>query len=342
MNPKCFILSIIALVSTLPHHTTQAIQNNDIQSVILAAGEGSRFKTGISKLIYPIGGQAMVVYPIKLMQNLNISTSLIVGFQQNKVKKAVKDAGIIETNFMEQKEQLGTGHALLCSKPVWHAKNILVLNGDGPMLTKKVIEDLCKTHIDSNAAISFIVSHFVGEGRYGRIVDTNNIVKIVEAKHFAYKKTDYPHINAGIYLINRAFLEEYLTKVKQNEVTNEFYLTDLVEIASKNNLPVKMVVAPYDTIRGVNTLKELYDAQHIKQTEKIEKLMANGVQFNNPLTVHLDINVTIAPRTYIDTGVQLRGNTTIGKECRIGAYAILENANIKDGTIIEDFAVIKQ
>lgn len=342
MDIKKIIVSIFIITSICPQYIYTKVKNNDIQSVILAAGKGSRFKTEKIKLVYPICGQAMVLFPIILMQDLNIPTTLIVGFQQDKVKKVVHDAEIQNITFMEQKEQLGTGHALLCSKPTWYAKNILVLNGDGPMLTREVIENLCNSHLSSNAAISFIVSHFVGENRYGRVVDIDNLVKIVEAKHFTHKKKDFPYINAGIYLINRNFLEKYLNKVQQNKVTNEFYITDLVELASKHNLTVNIIKAPYDTIRGVNTFKELYNAQRITQNKIIEHYMTNGVQFNNPLTVHIDLNVIIEPGTYIDSGVQLRGKTSIGKCCYIGAYSILENAKIKDNTKIEDFSIIEE
>ena len=311
-----------------------------VQAIILAAGGGTRFKSGISKLAYSLCGQEIILYPVKLMKSLHIPTTIIVGHQKNRIIEIVKKNEKTDITFVEQKVQQGTGHAVLCSQPVWNCRDILVLNGDGPMLTQEVITKLCEAHTSSDAAISLVVSHYVDEGAYGRLVNHNGLVKIVEAKHFNYTKEQFPYINAGIYIINRTFLETSLNKIKQNATTSEFYLTDLIEIASRNHLPVKTVVVPYDLIRGINTLKDLSEAQLIKKNELIERFMANGVQFENPLTVHIDLNVHIGAGTYIGSGVQLCGKTTIGKHCHIGAYSILKNATLKEGTTVVDFSKI--
>lgn len=322
-------------------HANNMNDYSDIQGVILAAGGSTRFKTGISKLRYPVCGREMVMYPVSLLNSMGIGSTLVVGFQQEAIRYIVNNSEL-GASFVEQKEQLGTGHALLCSRSMWHANNILVMNGDVPLITKKTIEKLCQQHMEHNAAISVVAAHNVDpNGTYGRIVQESDVSKIVEAKHFTYDIKDYPLINAGIYLINKAFLEDFLGRVERNKQTHEFYITDLVEIASANGVPVTVLQVPFDTIRGVNTLKELAALEHIKQMEILDHWMANGVRFNKPETVHVDVDVTIGAGTLVDSGVLLRGKTTIGDECLIGAYSVLDNALIPAGSTIPEFSVLK-
>lgn len=231
---------------------------NTIQAIVLAAGQGSRFNTGISKLVTPLCGQPLIIYPLKALASCALSTTVVVGFQKEAVQQCIINASVAPITFVEQQEQLGTGHALLCSRPYWHADNLLVINGDMPLITPDIIQKLCTQHIDQHAAISFVIAHHTdATSGYGRIVQENNKLQIIEKKHFTENIPDHPYINAGIYIINRAFLEQYLPTLQQNTTTHEFYITDLVEIASTHNLTITLLEAPHDSIRGVNTLQEL-------------------------------------------------------------------------------------
>ncbi len=259
-------IRLLGLFAFLSIHFVQA--DTSIQAVVLAAGSGSRFKTSYSKLTAPICGQPMIVYTAKLLQELELFSTFVVGHQKEHVKQLIEEAQIQDLTFVVQEEPLGTGHALLCSQSTWQTDNILVMNGDMPLVTKEIIQELIKQHTKYNAAISFVVSHCVDPSTaYGRVVTENNVMKIIEAKHFTYDINQYPHINAGIYLINRGFLEEYLSSVGQNDVTHEFYITDLVEIASTHSLPVTMISSPYAAIHGVNTLEQLAKVETFKKTQ---------------------------------------------------------------------------
>lgn len=242
---------------------------HSIQAIVLAAGQGSRFNTGVSKLVTPLCGQPMIVYPLKTVSSSVASTTVIVGFQKEAVQHCIINASLPNITFVEQQEQLGTGHALLCSRPHWHADHLLVINGDMPLVTPEIVQGLCQLHGSKQAAISFVVAHHTdAASAYGRIVQENNSICIIEKKHFTKNIADHPYINAGIYLINRIFLEQYLPHVQQNSSTHEFYITDLVEIAGNNNLPIALLQAPYDTIRGVNTLQEFAAAEQIFRIQK--------------------------------------------------------------------------
>ena len=335
-----FCLSIFLSLSSI---TAEESLIDNTQAIILAAGGSTRFKTDITKLSFPICGQAMVLYPIKTIAALQIPITTVIGFQKELVQDIIQQANITNITFVEQKERRGTGHAVACTKSVWHADNILIMNGNMPLVTNNIIAKLLKTHQKNHAVISFVVAKNTDpNGAYGRIVHDDHHIKIVEAKHFTASIYDHPFINAGIYLINRAFLEDYLERIELNEQTHEFYLTDLVHIASSNDLKVVTVEVPFDQIRGVNTLRELADAEETKQQELINHWMQHGVRFHNPDTIRIDLNVTIGAGTVIGTGAHLLGNTTIGKCCRIDQFATIENSTLKDyvtvyqGSIIED------
>ncbi len=336
------ILSFSILLSLSYFTQNKEISFDRVQAVVLAAGGSTRFNTGVTKLSAPICGQAMVLYPIKALSILNIPITAIIGFQKELVQNIIMKAALDNIIFVEQKEQRGTGHAVLCSQPTWHTDNILIMNGDMPLITTKIITALWKAHQNNNAVISFVIAPNVDpNGAYGRIVYDENHIEIVEAKHFTGSIHDYPFINAGIYLVNRAFLEDSLGSIEQNEQTNEFYLTDLVHIASKNNLRVVTIDVPFDRVRGVNTHRELADAENIKQKELIEHWMKNGVRFYKPETVRIDLNVTIGAGTTIGHGVHLLGNTTVGKFCHIDQFTTIENSTLNDHVTVYASSLIE-
>lgn len=306
---------------------------NNTQAIVLAGGEGSRFKTGITKQIAPICGQPMIAYPLRVLAQLNIPTIVVIGYQRELVKQAITSVGIQNITYVIQEQQKGTGHALQCTQHTWNSQNILVMNGDMPLITPDIIAQLIEKHMDTNAVISFLIAANTDKSlALGRIIQHENEIAIVEAKHFTGNIDKYPYVNAGLYIIQRDFLENFLSTIQQNEQTSEFYITDLVHIASNNKLPVTTLEVPFDPVRGVNTLKELVIAEQIKQQEIIEHWMIRGVRFYLPDTIRVDVNVTIGAGTEIGAGAHILGNTTIGKYCKIAPYSIVKNETISDNT----------
>lgn len=348
-NTTLFV-SILIMASN--NITLSSQTPTSVQAIVLAAGQGSRLKTGITKMITPICGQPMVLYTIKLLESLHMPITVVIGFQKDLVQTAIEQAHIKDLFFAEQTEQLGTGHALLASKSTWNADTILVLNGDMPLINANTIDSLLAEHAKHNAAITVATSYNVDPtNTYGRIVQENGIVKIIEKKHFTYAIQDHPYVNVGVYVINRSFLEQYLDRIKQNSSTNEFYITDLVEIASSNQLNAATVALPFDQFYGVNTFQELATVEEIKRTELIHHWMGQGVRFISPKNVHIDYNVLIGRGTVIYPGVQLFNGATIGEFCTlmpnvvvdhshlehtvtIGAQSIITNEFISKGTVL--------
>lgn len=317
--------------------------NKDLQAVILAAGKSSRFKTNHSKLLEKICGQEMILYITKLLNSFEIQTTLVVGYQRETLETVIKNNHLESINFVHQEQQLGTGHALMCTKELWELNHVLVLNGDVPLITADCIETLYKKHIAQNADISFIVAHNIDPdlNSYGRVVQEGSSIKIVEAKDDTSENSEHCCINAGIYLFKKDFLEKNINEISKSKVTGELYITDLINIASKKGFKVETVSAQVDIIRGINTLKELWAAEQIKRAEIIKNYMENGVRFAFAQNCHIDLNVKIQPGTFIGVGVQIYGNTKIGQNCKIESFTILDNAIIEDDVTVFSHTVIK-
>ena len=239
------------------------------QAIVLAAGKSTRFKSKTSKLLKKIDGQEIILFSTKLLEKMKMDTTLVVGHKKELIQKIVKKQHGNKISFVEQKEQLGTGHAVACTQYAWEKDHILILNGDVPLITEKIIENLFEKHQKFDSAISFVVSHYPSSDHaYGRVIKNKNGIKIVEAKDFNPKIQKDPFlINAGIYLTKTEFLKNCINKIEKSS-SNEFYLTDLVEIASNENLHVETTQAPFDLVRGINTLEEFYITEKIKKTEK--------------------------------------------------------------------------
>lgn len=316
--------------------------DSNLQAIILAAGKSTRFNTEKTKLAQPICGQAMILFPTKLLQTLKISTTIVVGYQQEVIRAIISAEHGDEITFVIQKKQEGTGHALACSKELWNRDHILVMNGDVPFVTPEIITSLYEEHIKNNAAISFVTSSDPDETAkaYGRVVKTNHSISIIEAKDFIGNISEVPYVNAGIYMINKNFLQNYIATLDDNNANKEFYITDLVKIASQNNLIVVTINVPFNTVRGINTFQELWAAEKIKQAEIIDYWMTHGVHFALPHTVCLNLNVTIGAGSYIGSGVHLRKNSSIGKDCIIKEFSCLENAIVEDNVTIYSHCVI--
>jgi bifunctional UDP-N-acetylglucosamine pyrophosphorylase / glucosamine-1-phosphate N-acetyltransferase len=319
--------------------------HKNIQAVILAAGKSKRFNTETSKLVERICGKEMVLHTTSLLENMHIPTTVVVGYKKELIINTINShhGKCNLFDFVHQQEQLGTGHALLCTKDNWHKDHILVMNGDTPLLTEALLQNLIDTHIKTNAALSFIVAHNIDPSvkGYGLVFQEQDYVKIVEEKDLENTPPENLCLNGGIYILKRSFLEKYIPNVLPSKKSGEFYITSLMEIASKHKLKIQLVDAPFDTIRGVNTLRELWVAEQIKRSHIIDYWMQQGVRFSGAQNVHIDEMVKIGRGTFIGSGVHLLGNTEIGEGSCIDPYCIITRAKIGNKCSIKSLSVIK-
>lgn len=312
-----------------------------IKAILLAAGKSTRFKTRKSKMLFSICGRPMIMYPIRTLEELGISMTLILGHQSDQIKSLVESENVKDMSFVIQKEQLGTGHAVHCSVESWQGfDDILIMNGDMPLITKELICEAIEKHEQSRAVLTFLSAMVLDPTSYGRVVELDGKFTIVEEKDCNLEQLQVNKINAGVYVINRKWLEVNINKISKSP-SGEYYLPDLIKMASEQDVIVKEIPVPYDDVRGVNTLQELWNAEQIKRSEFIKYWMSQGVRFELAQSIHIDINVKIGAGSFIGTGVHLLGNTVIGEECFLGAFSIVENSKIGDETTIHSHSVIQ-
>lgn len=312
-----------------------------LQAILLAAGKSTRFHTSLTKLSFTICGQEMIAYPLRLLANLKIPTTMVVGYQKDVVLDIVKKYSY-NIEYVEQEIQKGTGHAVLCTQHLWQADNILILNGDAPLLKEEFITQLIEHHSTTNATITFIAAHNADPSitGYGRVIQDNATISVIEQKDFKGDPSQYCRLNAGIYLIKRSFLEAELPQLPPS-AQGEIYITDLIKKASSTGKRVEIIDVPFDYVRGVNTLRELWIAEHIKKSDLILHWMGHGVRFAAPQSVHVDLEVVIGADSFIGYGVQLRNATRIGHNVHIDAFSIIDNALIHDGALVLSHSVIR-
>lgn len=330
------------LTNTLAKGEGIVIQNN-LQAIILAAGKSTRFNTGSSKLLAPLCGQAVVVYPARLFHELGVEVTVVTGHQKEDIESMLSAHIKSGIKFVHQNEQRGTGHALLCTKDTWNKDHIIIMNGDMPLVSAEIINQLYAMHIQNNAAVSFVIApnNDPSFASYGRIIQDGSSIKIIEAAEFKGQPIpqEYP-VNAGIYLITKDFLLNYCNRLEHNNIQNEFYITDLIGIANYAGKNVCTLNVSCDDIRGINTLQELATAEKIKRAELINGFMKAGVRFMMPETTVIDLDVTIGRSSVIGAGVHLLGKTQIGAQCNIHAYTILDSATIEDNVTIHPHSVV--
>lgn len=317
--------------------------SSKVQAILLAAGKSTRFNTGRTKLLEKICGQEMIIYTTRLLEQLNIPILVVVGYQKDAIKEVIIRYHHNLINFVVQEEQHGTGHALMCTQSSWDREHILIMNGDVPLVTPAIIESLYEAHAAQNADISFVIAHNADPaiGGYGRVIKSENGIKIVEARDFTGDANEHCCVNAGIYLVRKQFLEQCVNQITQNDSTKEFYITDLIALASEQKKVIATVSAPFDRVRGINTLHELWAAEHIKRAELIKYWMDKGVHFSIAQNVHIDLDVTIGSGSYIGCGVHLLKGTTLGKNCKIHEFSSVEASHLGDGCEILPHCIIK-
>ena len=302
---------------------------------ILAAGRGTRMKSNLPKVLHSLAGRSLVERALDSCQLINLTRVLvIVGYQAELVKQNLQNYQGLE--FVEQTEQLGTGHAIQQLLPHLQgfSGDLIVLNGDVPLLRPETLQQLLETHQTRQNAATLLTAHLPNPKGYGRVFcDGNNLVKqIVEDRDCTAAQKQNQRINAGVYCFNWSKLAQVLPKLSADNDQQEYYLTDVV----RDLEPVMATdVEDYLEITGINDRKQLATAYQILQTRIKDAWMAAGVTMIDPDSITIDDTVKLEPDAIVEPQTHLRGNTTIGAGSRIGPGSLIENSQIgKNVTVL--------
>lgn len=313
---------------------------------ILAAGRGTRMKSDLPKVCHTLGSLSLIERVLNSCLVVEPSRCLvIVGYQSERVKKALD--GFVGLEFVAQTEQLGTGHAVQQLLPHLEefSGDLLVLNGDVPLLRSDTIKHLLETHKAHQNAATLLTAQLPDPQGYGRVFcdGQNRLKQIVEDRDCTAAQKKNRRINAGIYCFNWPQLAKVLPQLQANNDQKEYYLTDVVNFLE----PVMAVdVEDYQEILGINDRKQLANAYEILQTRVKDAWMSAGVTLINPDTITIDDTVELELDVIIEPQSHLRGKTVIGSGSRIGPGSLIENSllgknvtalySVVSGSVVKD------
>jgi bifunctional UDP-N-acetylglucosamine pyrophosphorylase/glucosamine-1-phosphate N-acetyltransferase len=314
-------------------------RKRELLSLILAAGLGKRMQSKTSKLLHAVAGRPMVRHVVEATKGAGVArTVVVIGNQADEVRQAIGDHDK-RIAFAFQKDQLGTGHAVLCAERQLqgHQGDVLILNGDLPSLKPETLKSFVGFHRSHGAPLSLLTAVIPDPHGFGRAIrnyggDVSRIVEETDATQ---------EINCGIYCVDSQALFRPLRQATRDNAQGEIYLTDLIEILRKEGRKVAAYRHPdAREVLGVNDRRELAAAARALYLRKAESLMLAGVSLIDPGNTYIDMQVTIGRDSVIEPGVMLQGDTQIGAEVRIGCGSRIVDSHIGDATDVLPYTVI--
>lgn len=323
-----------------------------IQVVILAAGVGTRMRSHRPKVLQEIAGKTLIQHVIQTATTISEKKRPIVidGHQGERIREALSAAKLC---WVRQKEQLGTGHALLQALPdIADDDSVLVLYGDVPLISPTTLQTLIQTTPEE--ALGLLTTHVANATGYGRIKrdEANRVIGIVEEKEATAQERLITEINPGIYLVPLRYLKKWLPLLRNDNAQGEYYLTDIVTLAVRDRVAIHTLpVLQSEEVMGVNDAVQLAQLERFYQRQCAEKLMRQGVILRDPARLDIRGDVHIGRDVTLDVNVMLEGRVVIGDECTIEANTILRDTelgcrvqvkvnSVIEGAVIADDAVI--
>ncbi|MEK4227898.1 bifunctional UDP-N-acetylglucosamine diphosphorylase/glucosamine-1-phosphate N-acetyltransferase GlmU [Solibacillus sp. FSL H8-0538] len=314
----------------------------NIFAVILAAGQGTRMKSKLYKVLHPVCGKPMVEHVVDHIQSVNVDRIVtVVGHGAELVKETLGE----KSEYVLQAEQLGTAHAIQQAEPILGKLEgtTLVVCGDTPLIRPETMQALFEHHAKQNAKATILTAVAENPTGYGRVLrDTDGkVAQIVEQKDATEQQKLVTEINTGTYCFDNKALFEALKLVNNHNAQGEYYLPDVIEILQQQGEIVSAFVTDsFDETLGVNDRFALSQAEQLMRARINEKHMRNGVTIINPATTHISTDAVIGRDTVLQPGVMIEGATVIGEDCIIGPNSHIVASKIGDRTTIHSSVVL--
>ena len=306
--------------------------------IILAAGKGTRMRSTLPKVLQPLAGRPLLGHVIETAKKLNAANIItIYGHGGNLVQQAFAQENV---EWVEQAEQLGTGHAVKVTLPVLPTDGVsLILSGDVPCITEATLKKLLQASAETGIGIvTLTVDDATG---YGRIVRKNGAIQaIVEHKDANDEQRKIKEFNTGIYCVNNAKLHEWLPKLSNENAQGEYYLTDIIAMAIADGLSVASVEPELAfEVEGVNDRVQLATLEREFQNNQAKKLMQQGVHLIDPARFDLRGHLSVGQDVRIDINVIIEGDCEFGDHVEIGAGCVIKNSKIAAGTKVQPYSI---
>jgi len=331
-----------------------------LTAVILAAGEAKRMRSSRPKVLHPVCGRPLIAYPVAVCRALGARVVVVVGRAADEVRAAVGEADNL--TFVEQKERLGTGHAVLETRGACGDEDgtLLVIPADQPLLAAPTLRRLVEHHRATGAAATVLTAVLGDPTGYGRLVrEGERPVAIVEHRDATPAERAIREIGTSVYCFEARRFWPALSQVTPQNDQGEYYLTDVIGILQRGGQRIEAVVAP-DAVEclGINDRKQLAQVAAVVRHRILDRLMAEGVTVLDPASTFVDDTVRIGADTVLYPGVILEGETVIGGECVVGPgchvvssflgdrvalkpYCVLAEARVEDGAQLGPFCHLR-
>jgi bifunctional UDP-N-acetylglucosamine pyrophosphorylase/glucosamine-1-phosphate N-acetyltransferase len=304
-----------------------------VTAVLLAAGQGTRMKSDLPKVLHPLAGKPMLWYALQAMNQASTEKPVvIVGHGAERVREFVDERAVCVT----QEPQLGTGHAAMQAESLLKGKTdyVIVTYADMPLLRGETFQQLVEIQKQNPGPISMLTIIADDPRGFGRILrkEDDTVAAIVEEYVATPKQKAIKELNVGAYCFSADWLWDALRRIEKNPRKGEYYLTDTIELAVKDGLPVQALV--HDDARetiGINTRVHLAEADTAMRQRINRDLMLAGVSMIDPASIYIEAGVTIGKDTVVLPNTYIQGNTTIGEGCEIGPNAHIRNSQIGNG-----------
>ncbi|WOE30916.1 MULTISPECIES: bifunctional UDP-N-acetylglucosamine diphosphorylase/glucosamine-1-phosphate N-acetyltransferase GlmU [unclassified Acinetobacter] len=309
--------------------------------IILAAGKGTRMRSNLPKVLQPLAGRSLLSHVIGTAKKLNADHIITVfGHGGALVKSAFQHENI---QWVEQTEQLGTGHAVQVTLPVLPQEGMsLILSGDVPCIRTETLNTLLE--MSRQTGIGLVTLTLADATGYGRIVRHNNQIQaIVEHKDASEEQRQIQEINTGIYCVSNAKLHQWLPKLSNHNAQGEYYLTDIVAMAIADGLEVASVQpqAAFE-VEGVNDRRQLAALEREFQQFQAQQLMQQGVHIIDPTRFDLRGSLSAGKDVCIDINVIIEGDCHFGDNVQIGAGCVIKNSHIAANTQVQPYSIFDQ
>jgi len=316
----------------------------ELAAIILAAGKGTRMKSDRAKVTFPIADKPMVQRVVDTALALKCSLiPVVVGFKKETVISCLEDNDRL--TFVEQKEQLGTGHAVQMAQESLQdfEGDVLILCGDVPLLSVDTVRMLHEKHVSSGAAATVLTAVLDDAGKYGRMLrdEKGNICGIVEYKDATEEQRKIGEFNTGIYCFDKALLFAALSRISNRNEQQEYYLTDTLGILYKEGHKISNVILEdLMEVSGVNSQEQLAYLEDVYVDKIRKKWLNQGVMMHNPSTIYIGDDVVIEPDVEIGQGCVLKGKSTISEGVELGPNCYIQHAVISEHSILMGHNVV--
>ncbi|MCC3345585.1 bifunctional UDP-N-acetylglucosamine diphosphorylase/glucosamine-1-phosphate N-acetyltransferase GlmU [Psychrobacter sanguinis] len=312
-----------------------------LTTIILAAGKGTRMQSAKPKVLQTLADKLLLSHVLDTCQSVNVDKTIVVyGFGGDQVQQAMTN---YELTWVEQAEQLGTGHAVKVTLPELPTEGkSLILYGDVPLVSAKTLTRLKQANIEGMSMLTLTVDNPFGLGRIKRD-DNGNIMAIVEQKDASEEEQAICEINSGIYCVDNALLHKYLPNLSNDNAQQEYYLTDIVKMAVADGIAIAAIEPDYEfEIEGVNNRQQLASLERSWQAKLVEDLQVQGVQFADPNRVDIRGEVTVGQDVFIDINVVLKGKVNLGSNVTIEAGCIIKDTRIGNNVHVKPYCVFDE